>query len=491
MVPHPLNKSLVMKFAKRNLKSYMDKVSPQCKVFLDVVSQLLCGLPGQRELISPLTSISGDLLLVNLLTGSTHCTCKNPRCHKEVWKLQSTPLAMSKPLLYCPSRRGSSVQLTPRYLLPISDDPVEFLVYLSQVYHLLPVSASIDIGALSSSFCSTSTETNDMKFSSILNRFLEKIEVLRLSCDKYHHVRLMTSMIEAGATREQGSTLKHLICTIPDMYVVAFLPLLSLFLLHDFCQLTVFLSDVSLPVMCKLIEAFLAVPCHREQKLLIHTKSKLFPALLEASKVATMDFVNACVPSCALQHKVIEFSSAKHFTNSLYLFLQFPTIRLKELILVQLSEYYKYLHLCAVHPDLQMSVLVVEINREQDSLVPQLLPTFQTDLTSLIMKPSLQKVAFHGGWGKFDDVKLSLVRGLEGRAVTCLTPLTLELPSRKFHSVRDFGFICDVIFSLPRLENLRLCLGEGYSSMLRHKVYEETLTCELESECISGQIKIS
>ena len=110
---------------------------------------------------------------------------------------------------------------------------------------------------------------------------------------------------------------------------------------------------MSVCVLCELIEAFLAVPCHHEQKLLIHIKSKLFPALLEASKVATMDFVNVSVPFCARQHKVIEFSSERHFTNSLYLLLQFPTLRLKELILVQLSEY-KYLHLCAIHPDLQM-----------------------------------------------------------------------------------------------------------------------------------------
>ena len=97
-------------------------LSTQCKFFLDIVSQLLCGLLDQRELISPLTSISGDLLLSNLLTSSTHSTCKNPRCHEMVWKLQATPLvvSVSEPnLLYSQLQPGSPVQLTPCCLLPL------------------------------------------------------------------------------------------------------------------------------------------------------------------------------------------------------------------------------------------------------------------------------------------------------------------------------------------------------------------------------------
>ena len=142
--------------------------------------------------------------------------------------------------------------------------------------------------------------------------------------------------------------------------------------------------------------------------------------ILKESQVACMDMQGLTIPSCSLQHKVLKFSSGEHLTKALYHLLQYPTIRLKKLTLFTNNIYFHY---CAIHPDLQVSKLVISVvggsphvRQHLQNQQPQQMATFQQDLVSLFKVASLEKVSIQGDWGPMTEFKLGLVFGLQARS---------------------------------------------------------------------------
>lgn len=176
------------------------------------------------------------------------------------------------------------------------------------------------------------------------------------------------------------------------------------------------------------------------------------------------------MPPSIAQHKLLQFASQNDFTNALYLLLQLPTIRLHEICLVNLSECCDYIHLCATHPDLQTTKLVIDMH----GINYYSLSTFKEDMVSFFMMPSLQTIIISGNWGMHDNIKLGLVHGLKARSLP-LMKLALELELCDHYKKRDFEVLCNAIFSLPQLENLELVLGKGFVDLIRQPGFEDTL----------------
>lgn len=472
----------------------IDEVSPGHKQLLDIASDLLTGHYGSNveKYVCQLISIPGDVLLSNLVTGTTHQTCKRPFCSQEVWKRQAIPLHVQKEanthisVVYNTSLH--KVRLTPHYLEPIKEkqDPVELLSYLTQGLNVYPFGVNIHIGAISPSILSNlcaerfaldhsmNNPAEDSRCMSIINNFLGKVVVLSLVCEKYSHIGLLVGMIKEAVANRQECRLKHLLCTLPDIYLDVAEPLSSLFSLPTFHQLTLDLDEVYLLMLSKLLQAFVTTPCQHKQKLMIRTRRGVqFPKSINVSQLASMDMGVNRIPSCSIEHKVLDFSSPHDFMNCLYILLQFPVIRLKKIELLHLSEYKQYVHMCAIHPDLQAAKLVIDFGTNTG--VKQF-ATFQEDLVSLIKMPSLQKLVILGDWGQFAEIKRGLVLSLQGRAhMPPLKKLSLELESARSYKIKDLSILCDAIFSLPHLENLEVALGKGFADMIRQHRFREAM----------------
>lgn len=449
-----------------------------------------------------LVAIPGNLVLSNLLVGSLHQDCHNPHCSQEVWKKQAVAVVVKdfnihdvrRYAYYSYNRRPKSdIHLIPRRLLPFCEkpDPVELLSILCSDCHLHPSGVNMHIDIISQSFLphlrterlalddgGLSLPTEGAKYTSMVNSFLENVVSLRLQCDKYGQIGLLVSMIKAAIP---GGRLQHLMCTIPDLYMDVVDLLCTLFTLPTFQMLSLELSDAYPLMFSKLLRAFITAPCQHAHKLLIHIKGvSQFPTSLKESQVASMNMQGLTIPSCSLQHKVLKFSSSDDLTKALYLLLQYPTIRLKNITLFTNNAYF---HLCAIHPDLQVSKLVISVVGGSPHVRPrvqsqqsQQRTTFQQDLVSLFKITSLDKVCIQGDWGPMTEVKLGLAFGLQARSsLPPLKKLSLELGSQRSYKVREFAMLCDAVFSLPQLKNLELILGKGFADMLRNRRFEDEM----------------
>lgn len=464
---------------------------------LEIVSDLLTTSYNTdlEKATRRLVSIPSNLVLSNLLVGSVHHDCRNPHCNQEVWKKQVITLVVkdfnTRSYPYLSHHRPlSDIHLIPHRLLHFCDkpDPVELLSLLSKDCQLHPRGVNMHIDAISRSFLPSlhterlalddgglSLPTEDAKYTSIVNSFLENVVSLRLRCDKYGQIGLLVSMIQAavGAGR-----LKHLICALPDLYMDVVDPLCDLFLQPTFQLLSLELSDAYPLMLSKLLRMFITAPCPHAHKLLIDIKGgSQFQASLKENQVAAMNMQGLTIPPCSLQHKVLKLSSSDDLTKVLYLLLQYPTIRLKSLTLFTNNAYF---HLCSIHPDLQVTKLAISVVGSQyirrRSQQPQQIATIQQDIVSLFKITSLEKICIEGYWGPITEVKLGLAVGLRGRSrLPPLRKLSLELGSQTSYKVREFAMLCDALFSLPQLENLKLVLGKGYSDMLRNQRYEDVM----------------
>ena len=469
---------------------------------LEMASGILTQSSDLNVAANKLISIQGDVVFSNLLTGSMHQPSLTCECSQRVWKKQATALAVNMfsvhcqqhpsffrlPYGYAGGEQARNVQLTPHHLLPILDrhDPLELLTLLTRDCSLQPSSANVPTDSISQSFLldlSAERLALDSGFSlppdshtctSIVNNILGKVIVLRLQCDDYNNIGVMIGMIKAAIVDGADSQLKHLFCTMPNIYMDTVQPLSALFSLQNFQQLTLEVDTVYPLMLSKLLQGFMTVSCPHTHKLMILAKrGMVLSTSLKTNQLAALDTGSVPSPSCSAENKILEFSSQKEFTSALYLLLQLPTVRLREIALVNLSEYYQYLHLCAIHPDLQTTKLVIDIGTLDSS---QFLATIHADLVSLFKMASLRKIFICGSWGRHMEVKDGLVQGLHGRS--CLSPLrklVLELEFADSYEMSDLQKLSDAIFSLPRLENLKVVLGRGFVDMIQQQGFEEIL----------------
>ena len=168
-------------------------------------------------------------------------------------------------------------------------------------------------------------------------------------------------------------------------------------------------------------------------------------------------------------------------------------VQLRKLTLANLEEYGQFYHLCALHPDLQAAKLVLDVSTDTANI----LTTVQDDLVSLFKNPSLQKIIVVEDWGQLTEIKQGLVLGLQAR--TQLRPikkLSLELESSRMYKIRDFRMLCDAIFLLPQLNNLKVVFSKGFADMIKQRSYQEVMIktwrqkgsgVKLESICLQSR----
>ena len=175
------------------------------------------------------------------------------------------------------------------------------------------------------------------------------------------------------------------------------------------------------------------------------------------------------------EYKIFQFFPQEEFNNALYLLFQLPTIRLRK---IDLSLCYQYYNLCATHRDLQVKKLVIDTAWESSESFYGEGDTAQEDLESFFTIRSLQKICIHGDWGHMEEVKSGLVRGLRKRSKSRLPPLrkvALELRIANSYKKRDFEMLCDAIFSLSQLDDLKVILGAGFAVMIRQPGFEQVM----------------
>ena len=470
---------------------------------LSSASDILTKFPkiDLNAIIHKLISVEGELLLSTLLSGSMHYPCSTLLCNVRVWKKQATSLAVNvkfspdfleHPHIFKPfgfnfcREKAHKISLTPHRHLPIlyDQDPLQVLSLLAKDCSLRPSSAYIHIESLYESFLqnltfeqlacdSGSTSTSDeLKCSSIMKCFLEMVVILRLRCDSYSNVGVMNRLIQSATVDQKHSQLRYFFCTLQNLYTDVVPTLISLFSLQTFHQLFLQVDELYPLMFSKLLQGFMAVSCSHKQKLIVHSKKDLvLPKSLKETQIAMLEYGSAHIGEA--QNKAIQLSSKKELTKTLYLLLQMPSVRLKEIALVSLHDYFEYIHLCALHPNLQTTKLLLDLTELRTS--HSVLATIQADIVSLFTIPSLQKIVISGNWGKHDEIKLGIVQGLRGRIrLLPLQKLALELELNNSYKMRDFQTLCDAIFSLPHVENLKLVLGKGFCDMIRQPGYEET-----------------
>lgn len=383
---------------------------------------------------------------------------------------------------------AQGILLTLHRSLPIMYhfDPLEVLSLLARDCGLQPASMYVHIDSISDTFlqemcserlgqdCGISPPSDRPSCTSTINTLLEKVIVFRLRCDSYSYIEIMKGMIETAAAHQ----LKHLYCTLPNLFVDLVKPLSNVFAAQNFYHLMLEVDEMHILMLSRLIKEFMAISSTRVHKLTILVKKGiLLPTFLKENQLPTKRAPKPDSTDCysRAEHKVLQFSSQKELTQSLYLILQLPIIRLKEIALVNIKDHHSYVHLCAIHPDLQTTKLTIDLS-EIDEIPYSQHSTFQADIIALFGLSSLQNVTVTGNWGKYEGIKLGLIQGLHSRSrFLPLQKLALELECNNSYKMTDFQALCDAIFSLPQLENLELVLGKGFADMLRQPGYEKSL----------------
>ena len=486
-----LREKISLAFNDVNKQPGTEVASAREEYLSSIVSNVLFHSPS-LDVVSRLISIPGEHLLLNLLVASHHKSV-TPRHNYGVWMKQATALKvqpvgipplphrpsrhpghMAKPTLPWPSHYDARVVLTPHRLVSISDENVgitlQLLTLLVNHCGVQPTSINIHIDKMSreilhalymarvaqdSGFNITSHCTTCV---SIMHHFLRRVIILKLQCDKYAEIGVMIEMIEAATADGEHCQLKYLFCTLPDVYLGIVQPLSTVFSLQNFSQLSLEVDDVYLLSLSKLLFAFMTVPCPNTQQLCIHIKGKtMHPSkALDIAGLATFDMKGETVPHCAIQHKVLEILPNYEFSRMLCILLQWPTIRLNKIVLGGNCEY-EYLHLCALHPDLQVIKLVIIIDEKANEV---LLNTVQEDLVALLQLPTLQEFTIMAFWGLYKEAKAGLVQGLHQRSsLPPLRKIYINEATPGGFSEEEYRGLWNAIFSLPQLGQLEIVLS--------------------------------
>lgn len=454
-----------------------------------------------KTIAHKLVSIRGDLLL--------HDLDANPRQLTDgqtIWSVQGNSLAIST----CKHKPGSTVgvpadmkneqmQLTPHRFIPICDatNSLELLSLLMNVSTLKPSSINLDIGPggippevrdnllLRGIVIDNGSNppSDSIDVMSILKFLLENVVILRLQSQSFTYIGLLVCMLEAATVRGNESPLKSLFCCLPDIYGETIQPFISLFSLQNFQLLHLDLNEVANPQMLiKLLQEFMIAPCSHSQQLVIDITSTggfALPFFLNERRLASLDMGGAMVPKCALQHKTLRMTSPHLMEHMLQFILLLPSIRLTELVL---DSHNSYIHLCACHPDLQVTKLRLVLNfaaHAKDSHI--LLATIKNDLISLLNKPNLQEISIAGKWEGFGEAKLGLLLGLDDHP-SLLKKIILDV---KGYSEEELKALWTTLFMFKQLHKLDIVLGGNFRADLfksrRSAIYEswkQLATCQ-------------
>ena len=188
-------------------------------------------------------------------------------------------------------------------------------------------------------------------------------------------------------------------------------------------------------MLSQLRKEFMAISCTHVYKLTILVKKGIvLPTSLKENNLRIRGKEDPQIAStaCSAEHKVLRFALKKELTQSLYLILQQPIIRLKEIALLDIKK----------HPDLQTTKLTIDLS-EIDEIFYSHRTTFkattQPDIVALFALPSLQKITIIGKWGKYEGIELGLIQGLLSRSRSLpLRKLSLEVECNNLYKMADF-----------------------------------------------------
>lgn len=490
-----LKEKFTLAFNDVRVRSGMEMSSARDKFLLNVVSNLLYDSSYCSENAHHLISIPGEHLLPNLVFASHHQSV-TPKHSYFVWRKQATPLTTlfdgGPPPI--PMRRRDQNQswmgsrwpnlydsyyscgvLTPYRLVCSSIVKGSSLQLLSLLVNdcgtgVRPVSADIYVNEISQEiadllYTARVARENGFKITgncttciSIMHHLLSKVVILKLQCQRYVEIGAMIEMIEAVTADQKQCQLQYLFCTMPDLYADIVHPLSAVFSLQNFSQLSVDLDEVYLPSLGKLLFAFLRAPCPGTQQLFITVKERAaaYPSkVLPIAELATLSMNGTTFPHCAIYHKILEvFPQYDNIiTKILYILLQWPIIRMNELVIVN----YKYLHFCALHPNLQVMKLVIIVDEKTNQ---DLLDTVQDDLVALLRIPTLEEFTIAAFWDHYKEAKAGVVQGLRYRSsLPPLRRIRIDEAAPGECTEEEYRDLWKAIFSLPQLDELEVVLS--------------------------------
>jgi hypothetical protein len=470
----------------------METSSARDKFMANIVSNFLYHVMDNTH---HLVSIPGEHLLLNLVFASHHQLVTPGHSHF-VLRKQATPLTMKhvgpppSPVRHRGRNQSSmgsrwrnlydnydgynnsGCALTPHRLIcsfVVKGSRLRLLSLLVNDCGVRPTSAHIYVNKISQEiadllYTARVARENGFKITddctacnSVMHHLLSRVVILKLHCQKYAEIGIMIEMIEAVTADQKQCQLQYIFCTMPDLYADIVHPLSAVFSLQNFSQLSLDLDEVYLPSLGKLLFIFLTAPCPGTQKLFISIKGKAtayHSTVLPIAELATLSMKGTTLPHCAIHHKMLEIFPQHDITRILYILLQWPIARLNELVL---SVKYKYLHLCALHPNLQVMKLVIIVDEKTDQ---DLLDTVQEDFVALLKIPTLEEFSIAAFWDRYKEAKAGVVQGLRHRS--SLPPL------RKIHideaapgecTEEEYRDLWKAIFSLPQLDQLEVVLN--------------------------------
>lgn len=462
----------------------METLSARDKVLLNIASNFLYRLPHLDNVHHILVSVSGESLLPNLVFASHHQSII-PTHSNFVWRKQATPLIVQNfgpppplPMRHRSQNRHSCIALTPNRLVHSSAAKgsafkLHLLSLLANDCGVQPTSANICVDKMSQEivellYTARVARENGFNISadcttciSIMHHLLSKVRILKSQCKKYAEVGVMIELIEAVIADQTQCHLQYLFCTMPDLYADVVYPLSTVFSLQNFSQLSLDLDEVYLPSLGKLLLFFLTAPCPGTQQLCIFIKGKAIAYPSNIAELGTLNMKGATLPHCAIHHKMLEVFPQDNMPRILYVLLQWPMVRLNKLVL---TVNYEYLHLCALHPDLQVMKLLIIVDEKANQAV---FDTVQIDLVALLKMPTLEEFAIAGFWDHCKEAKAGVIQGLRHRS--SLPPL------RRIHineappvecTEEEYQEIWKAIFSLPQLDQLEIVLNATAKGVL-------------------------
>ena len=387
-----------------------------------------------------LASIRGLTLLKRLVPGQSHSF--KPWHSSDMWKKQAVAINMCVRSRALPYRRGTErVLFTPLHLSTTFNEEkyekiLQKILFIVSTHCPQPASITIHINEMSKQvqqalYVAKFARDNGLQLSTLsrvctatVNYALRQVEILRLGCDDYSSVGIMTGMIEAATSDGNECKLKCLFCTLPDLYTDIIKPLSGVFSLPNFRHLILEVKAFYMLSLSKLLFAFLTAPCSHKQHLTIEVNklepdthewnlldldvsgaSIRIPDELDMADLATFDMGGVTVPQCAVEHKVLHPS--KSSPAVIHLVLQLPTVRLNELHVDSI----KNLHLCSLHPDLQVMKLFIDMNESEKDKKSH---TYREDFVRLLMVPTLREISISTYW--CNDLKIGLIEGFHKRA---------------------------------------------------------------------------
>ena len=460
------------------------------RYLLEIMGNLLSHV--DHSFIVRATSINGAKLLQNL--ASHESTSITDRASNNVWKKQATALKMNLHRGTVSVRRVSSepsTLLSPFRLQSLKEGGVMKLISFLVNYCPQPASINLHVNAMSTQihhalYGGKFAQDNGYKLSTrskmciaSMNHLLGKAKILKLGCDDYSSIGIMTSMIEAAMSEGSECKLMCLYCSLPDLYTDVLTPLSSVFSLPNFRYLILDLNAFYIPNLSKILVAFLTAPCSHKHQLTIQVDREIqLIDELDVADLATFNMGVVTIPQCAIEHKVLH--STKCGAAVLHVLLQLPTVRLNELHINSL----KHIHLCSLHPDLKAMKLFINVDMtvtDQDSL------TCREDLVRLLKMPTLREISICGRWLSCNNFKVGVIEGFHTRAQSSLPLRIITLQSYTDLANQDYRPLWNAIFSLPRLELTTINLWKGFANAkLIHESWVETAKgVRLKSLCIN------